>query len=271
MGDPGRRTLASMRTLLAPRFWGAHLLLLLAVAAATLLGLWQWHVWQANRAAAKVDVAAKPAVPLSRVMGGDDPFNGRYVGRQVTLRGTWLSEDTVFVSDKRSGQDRGYWVVTPVLVGRSAMPVVRGWSPRPQAASPSGSVSLTGWLQPSEDGGAPASNPRDRVLSTMQIANLVEYVDHDLYSAFVIQRRADPAGPAGLRPVGSHVTPDVSGATSLRNLLYAFQWWIFGGFAIYLWQRWCRDQLADQRAEDRVEDPSGHEQTDERRPVPSAQ
>ncbi len=28
-----------------------------------------------------------------------------------------------------------------------------------------------------------------------------------------------------------------------RNLLYAVQWWIFAGFAIYIWQRWCRDQV----------------------------
>ena len=37
--------------------------------------------------------------------------------------------------------------------------------------------------------------------------------------------------------------PEVSSTDHLRNLLYAFQWWIFGGFAVYVWGRWCRDQL----------------------------
>ncbi len=37
--------------------------------------------------------------------------------------------------------------------------------------------------------------------------------------------------------------PKVSGSTSLRNLLYAFQWWVFGGFAVYIWFRWCRDTI----------------------------
>ena len=31
--------------------------------------------------------------------------------------------------------------------------------------------------------------------------------------------------------------------THLRNLLYALQWWIFGAFAVYIWFRWCRDQV----------------------------
>ena len=37
--------------------------------------------------------------------------------------------------------------------------------------------------------------------------------------------------------------------THLRNLLYAFQWWIFGAFAIYMWVRWCRDELEVGRTE----------------------
>ena len=27
------------------------------------------------------------------------------------------------------------------------------------------------------------------------------------------------------------------------NLLYALEWWVFGGFAVYVWSRWCRDEL----------------------------
>jgi len=32
--------------------------------------------------------------------------------------------------------------------------------------------------------------------------------------------------------------------TSVRNFLYALEWWVFGGFAVYLWWRWCRDEVA---------------------------
>jgi hypothetical protein len=26
-------------------------------------------------------------------------------------------------------------------------------------------------------------------------------------------------------------------------LLYALEWWVFGGFAVFLWWRWCSDEL----------------------------
>ena len=29
-----------------------------------------------------------------------------------------------------------------------------------------------------------------------------------------------------------------------QNYGYAFQWWLFGGFAVFLWWRWCRDEMA---------------------------
>ena len=78
-------------------------------------------------------------------MGGDDPFPGADLGRPVTVHGTWLGDDTVFVQDRHLDGRTGYWVVTPVQVGTgtggSAMPVVRGWSTRPRAAPVSGAVS----------------------------------------------------------------------------------------------------------------------------------
>jgi surfeit locus 1 family protein len=44
------------------------------------------------------------------------------------------------------------------------------------------------------------------------------------------------------------VTPDSlpkpSSFTALRNLLYALEWWGFGGFAVFLWWRWYRDEVS---------------------------
>ena len=57
------------------------------------------------------------------------------------------------------------------------------------------------------------------------------------------------AGSDGLEQVTPESVPEVSNTSHLRNLLYAFQWWIFGGFAIYIWVRWCRDQLEAEHAE----------------------
>jgi surfeit locus 1 family protein len=213
--------------------------MVLAVAVAVLAGIWQLHVWQVARAASTVDPTKDAPVALSTLMGGDSAFPGKALGRPVRFSGTWLPQRTLYVEDRELHGDKGYWVVTPVLVGRSAMPVVRGWSRSDTAPAVSGQVSLTGWLQPSEDSGTTDTDPGDDVIPEMATAGIVQHVDDDLYSAFVVQE--DAAG--GLDQVTPASTPQVSSTDHLRNLLYAFQWWIFGGLAIYIWWRWCRDQV----------------------------
>lgn len=231
-----------MPILLSARAWGAHLLMLLVLAAAILLGLWQLHVWSASRAAAASDLTRVAPVPLDSVMGGDSPFPGGSLGRPVSFSGRWLPSGTVYVSGRLLHGNRGYWVVTPVLIGRSAMPVVRGWSRVPDASTPDGTVSVTGWLQAGEGNGEADVNPRDKVITSMRIASMTQHVDADLYSAYVVSHRAS-SGTAALRKVTPSSIPAVSGTTALRNLLYGIQWWVFGGLAIYIWVRWCRDQL----------------------------
>ena len=89
--------------------------------------------------------------------------------------------------------------MTPVLVGYSAMPVVRGWSAQPEAPVPSGEVEVEGWLQASEGSGAADDDPQDNVIPEMRIASIVEHVDADLYSGYVVERRAARADRASQR------------------------------------------------------------------------
>jgi surfeit locus 1 family protein len=35
--------------------------------------------------------------------------------------------------------------------------------------------------------------------------------------------------------------PDTSFTTGLRNLMYALQWWVFGGFVVFMWWRILRE------------------------------
>src|SRR3954470_711399 len=199
--------------------------MVVALAAAVGLGLWQLHAWQAGRDADTRDLTKAAAKPLSQVMTGDDPFPGEYLGQPVTFRGTWLPKGTLYVADRGLDGKRGYWVMTPVLVGESAMPVVRGWSERPEAPEPSGRVEVRGWLQASEGTGATDDDPQDDVIPEMRIASIVEHVDADLYSAYVVAKDAG-SGTTGLAKVSPESVPEVSTTSHLRNLLYAFQWWI---------------------------------------------
>ena len=145
-------------------------------------------------------------------MSGDDPFPGQYLGQPVTFEGTWLPKGTLYVADRDLHGKRGYWVMTPVLVGDSAMPVVRGWSAHPEAPEPSGPVEVSGYLQASEGTGATDDDPEDDVIPEMRIASVVEHVDADLYSAYVVAKDAG----AGTRRAGEGDA--VVGAGDLEHL-----------------------------------------------------
>jgi len=235
--------------LLKAHAWGAHALLLVALAISVIAGLWQYGTWNDDRAAAERSLVDAKAVPLSSLMGGDSPFPGNSIGQPVTFAGRWMPSGTVYVSGQRHAGRTGYLAVTPVLIGKSAVPVVRGWSPTPSAPVPSGDVEVTGWLEPSESQGEADTNPHDDIITSMRIPSMTQHVDADLYSAYVVARSTSPTPKDQLAAVGPTHHPDVSGFTGLRNLLYALQWWIFGGLAIYIWWRWCQEQLHPRETE----------------------
>jgi cytochrome oxidase assembly protein ShyY1 len=238
--------------LLRPKFWPGHLAMLVAVAIAVGLGLWQLDAWHTRRADAARDLTSKPPVALGTLMTGDSPFPGRSVGQPVRFTGQWTGAN-VYVADRHVHGRRGYWVVTAALVDgtRSAMPVVRGWTRSPDAPVPTGATSVVGWLQPTEGSGPFDDDPHDDVIPTMRIASLVEHVDADLYSGYVAAKAVTPAdGSSGLVPVPPQSVPDVSMFTAARNLFYAIEWWVFGAFAVFIWLRWCRDSLHDRAAAD---------------------
>jgi len=230
-----------------------HALAVVAVVAAALLGVWQYGAWQngrEDRAAALTDAAPRP---LPSVMTSDQPFPGESVGRPVTFSGRWLTSGTVYVADRRHDGRDGVWAVTPVAVCEAAsacaqapaMLVVRGWAPSvadvPDA--PRGRVRVTGWLQPGEGSGLSDPDPDDDVIPEMRIADAIQHVDQDLYGAYVISEDSTGATDESLVAVTPASLPSPDASTSLRNLLYALEWWIFGGFAVYVWGRWCRDEV----------------------------
>ncbi len=253
-----------MSGILAPRYWGAHLLALVLVAIATGLGLWQYSAWQAHRDAEATDLTQSAPVPLGEVMGSDDPFPGTRVGQPVMVSGTWLPDGTVYVSGREQDGDDGYWVVTPLTSGGPddpALPIVRGWvaDPSDAPAPPTGTGDATAWLQPPEGTGDTDDDPSDDVLPQLRTADVIQHVDQDLYGAYgVLEQPEDGLAPATLDQL-----PEAGAFTGIRNLLYAFEWWVFGAFAAFIWWRWVRDVTAARRQ-------SGHDaEVPEEDPVPS--
>ena len=134
-------------------------------------------------------------------------------------------------------------MLSPLLVDGTAPPsallVVRGWTTDADALPPVpvGDVTETGVLEPGEEGSADVGP--DRVIESVRIPALVNVVDTDLYSAFLVRTGGSPG--QGLEPVTPPVE-DPSWSAGLRNLAYALQWWLFGGFAVFMWWRICADE-----------------------------
>jgi cytochrome oxidase assembly protein ShyY1 len=249
--------LRTLRVLTRPPLLLLHLAAVLAVLATILLGRWQVHVWEDHRHDRSTALVHAAARPLDRVIGRDDPFPAASVGRPVRFHGTWLPGSTVYVAGHPAAGQDGYWVVTalstcgstsrPACPAASAVPVVLGWTREPAQAPPPPrrGVTVTGWLQPGESG-EPDTNPRDDVLPALQIGDLVQRIDEDLYSGYVILS-APAQARHGLVAVTPASLPKVPTSTALRNLLYGIEWWFFGGFAVFLWWRWCRDAVEQER------------------------
>ncbi|MBZ5735542.1 SURF1 family protein [Nocardioides sp. TRM66260-LWL] len=258
-----------MTSAFAPRLLAAHAAMLVSVSAATGLGVWQYDAYQARKQAERIDLTQETPRPLTDLMGSDDPFPGADVGRPVDVRGTWVPTGTVFVSGREHDGVDGFWVVTPVAVGgegRPAVPVVRGWVPTVADAppAPSGEVDLVGSLQPTEGTGETDPNPDDDVIPQVRIADLIQHVDQDLYSAYVV----DDTPSAGLVKADLAALPDSGRFTGLRNFLYAIEWWLFGLFALYIWGRFVRDETREpDDLGDGTATPSGPAPDDH--PVPS--
>ena len=183
---------------------------------------------------------------------GQVPWSGGAyrVGQPVLVPGEWVPAGTVYVSGREHDGSAGYWAVTPVSVagGDAAIPVVRGWTPTVEEAPepPVGAATVEGWLQPGEGTGEMDDDPGDDVLPQLRLADVIQHVDQDLYGAYGV---ATEAGE-GLEPADLASLPDVGRFTALRNLLYALEWWVFGGFAVFVWWRYLRDE--QERAGDPV-------------------
>ena len=244
-----------LHVLTRPSMFLLHVVAVAGIVVAVLLGQWQINAWQEHRIDRAAEVADDDPAPLVDVMGPDDPFPAAGLGRPVTLAGEWLPESTVYVEERPHEEASGYWMVTPLATcpavpcpdTAAAIPVVLGWSETVDRMpdAPTGNAEVTGWLQPGESG-KPDSDPQDDVVPTLRIADLLQRVDQDLYGGYVIMET-----PAALRGGLIAVTPDslpkAPTFTALRNLLYGLEWWCFAGFALFLWWRWCRDEVVAAR------------------------
>jgi surfeit locus 1 family protein len=230
-----------LTSLLRRRLLPLHLALVAVLAGTGTAGWWQLDAWRHEQADDVAQRAARDPVPLADVLGPDEAFAGEDEGVPVEVEGRYApaSQQFLVAGREHDGRD-GFWVLSPLVVDGttppSALLVVRGWTADPTPPPvPVGPVTETGVLQPGEEGSTTVD--ADRVVDAVRIPALVNAVDGDLYSAFLV---STSAGAAGLRPVTPPAV-EPGWSAGMRNLAYALQWWLFGAFAVFLWWRICAD------------------------------
>jgi cytochrome oxidase assembly protein ShyY1 len=238
-----------LRTALRPRWLALLVVVLVAATGMAFLGQWQLErARQRGAAAAARDQA--PVRPVEEVLTARRTFPGKAAGARVEARGEWDPGRQVLVAGRELAGRTGFWVVTPLrLADSSAVAVVRGWVATPSdpaAAAPSGTVTVTGRLEPAEpparrapgEGSGLPEGQLDRLAATELIARW----PYPLLTGYLVaESQRPPAAAPAPRPV-----PQPAPRTGLawQNLSYAVQWWAFALFGLFFWWRLVRDDHA---------------------------
>ncbi|MFB7907486.1 SURF1 family protein [Kitasatospora sp. NPDC056076] len=247
------------RFLLTPRWLGGTALAVAAVAVCVWLGSWQLGRFEdrvSTHQETKQSLAASgEARPIDALLGPATPqVTTETVGKSVTASGEYDTEHQLLVPNRVLDGKQGYYVLTPLRTADGhAVAVVRGWAPGNPPADPSGAahavgpaptgpVTVTGRLQANESvgsngavaGGLPAGQ-----LGMINRASLLNVLEYDgWYDGWV---SADQV-PAGLTAVPT-VQPQGGDGLTLRafqNLGYTLEWFVFGGFVVFMWFRLVR-------------------------------
>ncbi|GAB2960873.1 SURF1 family protein [Nonomuraea fastidiosa] len=254
------------RFLLTPRWLVLHVVVLLVIPAFVLLGRWQFGRFEersANSERVTANIEAPP-VPIDRLAAPGQQVKQDDRFRKVTVTGTYDTAHGLVVRRRPQEGRNGFYVLTPLVTGPGTAVIVnRGWVPAGATADtapdvpapPSGQVTVTGRLRPSET--EENSGIRDRgglppgqvlLINADAIGKGLPYRLVGGYVELIEQQPAPATAPA---PVPE---PDVGSGGGL-NLAYGVQWWLFIGIAIGGWVLLIRREVAERRAKQPEESP----------------
>lgn len=216
----------------------ATLVMLMALVGTSWLGLWQYSV--AYRHELAQQVSKLPERQLTDITAIGSYLRESDYGRRVSARGQLDCSRSVIV-----GESTPLWLACPLeLSDGSLAAVVVGLAPAERLALSAREVSVTGRVQPSQDTTAPPAiypRPAPKRVDLLGTAELTQRWSSDVRDGFVVAS-AKSSRELGLAPVQLDSLAYPPQGIELRNLFYAWQWWLFAGFALFLWARYLRDE-----------------------------
>lgn len=213
--------------------------MLVGLGGTSWLGLWQYSV--AHRGDLADQVANLPEVELTAITAIGSYLSESDYGREVSVSGRLDCSLSFTV-----GEAEPHWLVCPLwLADGSAAAVVlgaiRGVPPGLPAAA---DLTLTGRVQPSQDTSAAAAiypAPAPSHVDLIGTAELTQRWQSDVRDGFVVVSAQTSEG-LGLESIPSAAIAFPPAGIEFRNLFYAWQWWLFAAFTVFIWGRYLRDE-----------------------------
>ncbi|WP_081737772.1 SURF1 family protein [Arthrobacter sp. H41] len=256
-----------LKTALKPR-WILLLILAMVIASVFVL-LSQWQLSSSRSDGPPAPTTTESVQPLTDVLRPGVPLTAAAADQLVSFDGEFVPGTQLLVQDRVRGEDTGLWVVGAFEVEGSlvenepagagdddaadasddaaVIPVVLGWVPAADAfdslSLPEGPARVEGRLLPGE--GPVAQRTVENQVPTLATAELTNIWDRPTYAAFVVSneiRQADAVVPveAPLETVEVGPQPQETPLNWL-NIFYAIEWFVFAGFAFFLWWRLVAD------------------------------
>ncbi|WP_037574575.1 SURF1 family protein [Phaeacidiphilus oryzae] len=251
------------RFLLTPRWLGLTLFAMVAVPTCVWLGLWQLSRFDGQVQHSEEQKAHPPSVssaqPLDVLITGADQAGTTAddVGKEVSFAGVYDTAHQLLVPERQVDQRTGFYLLTPLrLANGQYVPVVRGWMPgrasaaaAAKAPAPGGLVDVVGRMQAPESSSTPGVIGSGALPSgqtgMISAANLLNQLPYQVWNGWIALDRVG----RGLTAVPTY-QPNGGGGVSMRavqNLGYTCQWFVFAGFAVFMWFRLVRNEAETQR------------------------
>lgn len=235
-----------LRTFLTPRWLALFAVLMVIIVVFARLGLWQLSVARDEAALEAYELqAAMEPVDIDDLLTPHQSFPGEAALRPVTVSGEYAPEREFLVPDRLLEGERGYWVATPMLTDEAGawILMVRGFvtDPAQVPAAPQGAVSVSGAITPGESP-APTRHLPEGQRGSVDLAALVNEWPGAAYNAFVfVDTESVDGAEVSQTGIERIPPPVVAGDVDWRNLGYALQWWVFAGFASFMYWRFLTE------------------------------
>lgn len=211
----------------------ATLLALFALVTTAALGIWQYT--RAYRADVEAQILKAKAIELELVSSIGEYVPENYYGQKVSVTGE------LFCSSKFKNvipYQNIDWNVAAIELSDNSLIAIA--SVQDLCKLQNSNQTWSGRIQPAQDfTQLPAVHKPAKVVSAINTDDLVIRWESQVRDGYVLVTKNVPDKLIVLPPVG----------IDIRNLFYAWQWWLFAGFTVFLYSRFVRDELAQKPSE----------------------